>query len=91
MHGIPGGENNIVFSDGSVRYLSIREGARLQTFPDEYIFQGAWTQCFKQLGNGVPVKLARLLGESINEVLLKTNVNKKLSSLSCSTIKKKAA
>ena len=69
VHGVPGGENNIVFSDGSFRYLSVREGARLQAFPDEYNFSGAWSVCFRQIGNGVPVRLAELMGASIKDAL----------------------
>ncbi len=36
VHGVPGGENMIRFSNGTVRYFTIREAARLQTFPDTY-------------------------------------------------------
>lgn len=72
VHGVPGGENNVVFSDGTFRYLSVREGARIQTFPDDYFFNGAWTVCFKQIGNGVPVKLARVMGESVYSLIHKT-------------------
>src|SRR5262249_29487426 len=35
-HGVPGGENMLAFEDGRVRYFTVRESARLQTFPDEY-------------------------------------------------------
>ncbi len=65
VHGVPGGENMIVFEDGSVRYLTIREAARVQTFPDEWRFLGAWSEAMRQLGNAVPVRLATLLGSSV--------------------------
>ena len=65
VHGVPGGENMIVFDDDSVRYLTVREAARVQTFPDGWRFLGAWSEAMRQLGNAVPVKLATLLGQSV--------------------------
>jgi DNA (cytosine-5)-methyltransferase 1 len=64
-HGVPGGENMLLREDGSVRYFSVREAARLQTFPDAYRFSGAWVECFRQLGNAVPVEMARLIASEI--------------------------
>jgi DNA (cytosine-5)-methyltransferase 1 len=64
-HGVPGGENTIILDDGTLRYYTARESARIQTFPDNYIFHGSWTECMRQIGNAVPVKLATVLGESI--------------------------
>lgn len=68
-HGVPGGENMLRRDDGSVRYFSVREAARLQTFPDDYVFQGAWTEGFRQLGNAVPVELARVVASEVRRVL----------------------
>ncbi|MGB3313658.1 MAG: DNA cytosine methyltransferase [Albidovulum sp.] len=65
VHGVPGGENMLRRADGSVRYFTVREGARIQTFPDGYKFHGAWTECMRQLGNAVPAELARVVGESV--------------------------
>lgn len=65
VHGVPGGENMLLRPDGSVRYFSVRESARLQTFPDEYLFHGSWTETMRQLGNAVPVKLARAVGMDV--------------------------
>jgi len=64
-HGVPGGENMFVRDDKTVRYFTVREAARLQTFPDEYEFHGSWTQTMRQLGNAVPVKLGEVIARSV--------------------------
>lgn len=64
-HGVPGGENMFVKDDGTVRYFTVREAARLQTFPDEYEFRGSWSQTMRQLGNAVPVRLAEVVARSV--------------------------
>lgn len=64
-HGVPGGENMFVKDDGSVRYFTVREAARLQTFPDEFEFASTWTQTMRQLGNAVPVLLAETVARSV--------------------------
>jgi DNA (cytosine-5)-methyltransferase 1 len=68
-HGVPGGENMLARVDGSVRYFTVREAARLQTFPDNYHFRGAWTEAMRQLGNAVPVRLAETVARSVAETL----------------------
>jgi DNA (cytosine-5)-methyltransferase 1 len=68
-HGVPGGENMICYEDGSVRYFTVRESARIQTFPDDYKFEGAWGEAMRQLGNAVPVQLAATIGKSVHETL----------------------
>lgn len=64
-HGVPGGENMIAFSNGTYRYYTVRESARVQTFPDDYVFSGSWTEAMRQIGNAVPVDLAVAVGQSI--------------------------
>lgn len=64
-HGVPGGENMIRYHDGSVRYFTVFEGKRIQTFPDDFQVTGAWTEAMRQIGNAVPV----LLGEQIGKAL----------------------
>src|SRR5690606_33226847 len=64
-HGVPGGENMLVRDDGTVRYFTVREAARLQTFPDDYVFHGAWSEAMRQLGNAVPVRLAEAVAGSV--------------------------
>jgi DNA (cytosine-5)-methyltransferase 1 len=73
-HGVPGGENMMVMGDGSVRYFSVRESARLQTFPDGFVFHGSWTETMRQLGNAVPVALARRVAASVAECLAESEI-----------------
>jgi DNA (cytosine-5)-methyltransferase 1 len=69
-HGVPGGENMLRYPDGSVRYISVRESARIQTFPDEWRFSGSWSESMRQLGNAVPVELARVVASSVATAIL---------------------
>ncbi len=68
-HGVPGGENMLVRTDGSIRYFTVREAARLQTFPDNYTFPVVWTEAMRQLGNAVPVRLAEIVANSVGKTL----------------------
>jgi DNA (cytosine-5)-methyltransferase 1 len=61
-HGVPGGENMIRLPDGSVRYLTSREAARLVGLPDDYMFPRSWTETMRQLGNAVPAPLGQAVG-----------------------------
>ena len=56
------------------RPLSVREYARIQTFPDSYIFEGSMGNQYKQIGNAVPVKLAEAMGRRIKEYLASSTV-----------------
>lgn len=47
------------------RGLSPREAARIQTFPDDFIFMGANNTWYAQIGNAVPVRLAKIIGKEI--------------------------
>lgn len=64
-HGVPGGENMLARPDGSVRYFTVREAARLQTFPNDFVFRGTWSGNMRQLGNAVPCELARIVAASV--------------------------
>jgi len=69
VHGVPGGENMLRRPDRSVRYFTVRESARLQTFPDDYVFHGSWSETMRQLGNAVPVRLAEIVGRDVERAL----------------------
>ncbi len=68
-HGVPGGENAVVLDSGEIRYFTVRESARIQTFPDSYKFYASWTESMRQIGNAVPVKLAEAIGTSVRSCL----------------------
>lgn len=81
-HGVPGGENMMVKDDGSVRYFTVRESARLQTFPDTYQFRGGWSESMRQLGNAVPVALAHVVASSVAEKLLEFDMGNLVARMS---------
>lgn len=62
VHGVCGGEAMIRYPDGRLRYMSVREAARIQTFPDDYEFVGARSHAMRHIGNAVPVELAAAVG-----------------------------
>jgi DNA (cytosine-5)-methyltransferase 1 len=69
-HGVPGGENVIRLDDGTVRYFSVRECARLQAFPDDWAFDGSWCNCMRQIGNAVPVTLGEVVAVPLAKALI---------------------
>lgn len=68
-HGVPGGENMMVQDDGTVRYFTVREAARLQGLPDTYFFPRSWSESMRQLGNAVPTQLSESMGKWIAALL----------------------
>lgn len=65
VHGVAGGENIVHLDDGSHRYFTIREMARLQGFPDSYAFCGPRSRVIGQIGNAVPCGLAEEIGRQV--------------------------
>jgi DNA (cytosine-5)-methyltransferase 1 len=51
------------------RTITLREGARIQTFPDDFVFIGSREECARQIGNAVPPEMARILGTQIIKTL----------------------
>ncbi|MCQ9172440.1 DNA (cytosine-5-)-methyltransferase [Corynebacterium amycolatum] len=51
------------------RPLNVREYARIQTFPDDWLFEGGISQSYKQIGNAVPVNLGYYIGKSVTAMI----------------------
>lgn len=68
-HGVPGGENMMVRDDGSVRYFTTREAARLVGLPDDYLFPRSWSESMRQLGNAVPAQLGEAAGRWLKDMI----------------------
>jgi len=68
-HGVPGGENMMVRDDGSVRYFTLREAARLVGLPDDYLFPRSWSESMRQLGNAVPAQLGEAAGRWLKSMI----------------------
>ncbi len=69
VHGVPGGESVLRRDDGSIRYLTVREVARIMTFPDDWRLEGPRGEQMRQLGNAVPVQLGVAAGQAIAATL----------------------
>lgn len=57
------------------RPFTVREYARIQSFPDEWAFEGTLSAQYKQIGNAVPVEMARRVGEKVVKALLQEQDN----------------
>jgi DNA (cytosine-5)-methyltransferase 1 len=60
--------------DGRRRMLTVREAARIQSFPDRFVFNGSENSQFQQIGNAVPPLLARTLADAVREALKATEL-----------------
>lgn len=75
-HGVPGGENMLADRQGRVRYFTIREMARLQGFPDDFIFSGTWKAATRQLGNAVPTCVGEHMGRAVLRIIRRSRLRR---------------
>lgn len=57
--------SHIHYDSGQARTVSVREAARLQSFPDGFVFRGTMNPAFRQIGNAVPPLLAKAVGRTL--------------------------
>ncbi|SFB61677.1 DNA (cytosine-5)-methyltransferase 1 [Amycolatopsis marina] len=74
VHGVPGGESVMLRDDGTHRYMTVRETARVMTFPDSWRLAGPRGEQMRQLGNAVPVLLGKVFAQAVANAL-KPSVN----------------
>ena len=65
------GYSHIHYDSRQARPISVREAARLQSFPDGFRFAGTMNPAFRQIGNAVPPLLARAVAQTLRGQLLK--------------------
>ena len=61
--------SHIHYDSAQARTISVREAARLQSFPDGFVFRGTMNPAFRQIGNAVPPLLAQALAEEIRRTV----------------------
>lgn len=69
VHGVPGGESVMLLDNGEHRYMTVRETARVMTFPDNWRPAGPRGEQMRQLGNAVPVLLGQTFATAVANAL----------------------
>ncbi|MFJ7996949.1 DNA cytosine methyltransferase [Streptomyces sp. NPDC096310] len=74
VHGVPGGESVMrlddpTFDGSGYRYMTVRETARVMTFPDDWVLAGPRGEKMRQLGNAVPVRLGEVFAKAVRSAL----------------------
>ncbi|GAA1525624.1 DNA (cytosine-5-)-methyltransferase [Streptomyces albidochromogenes] len=74
VHGVPGGESVMrlddpTFDGSGYRYMTVRETARVMTFPDDWVLAGPRGEMMRQLGNAVPVRLGEVFANAVRAAL----------------------
>lgn len=69
------GYSHIHYDSKQARTISVREAARLQSFPDGFMFSGTMNPAFKQIGNAVPPLMARAIGKTVIDTLKALSFN----------------
>jgi DNA (cytosine-5)-methyltransferase 1 len=77
VHGVPGGESVVRLDDNSIRYMTVREVARVMTFPDTWRLEGPRSEQMRQLGNAVPVQLGTVMATAVANALQKIRPSRK--------------
>jgi DNA (cytosine-5)-methyltransferase 1 len=70
-------QRNVYTSPRPSRRITPREAARLQSFPDDFVFSGSLTTQFRQIGNAVPVRVAKAFADQILDYLVQLDASKK--------------
>jgi DNA (cytosine-5)-methyltransferase 1 len=69
VHGVPGGETVMRLDNGNIRYMTVREVAKVMTFPDHWRLAGPRGEQMRQLGNAVPVELGKVMAGAVASAL----------------------
>jgi DNA (cytosine-5)-methyltransferase 1 len=70
------GYSHIHYDSRQARTISVREAARLQSFPDGFAFAGSMNPAFRQIGNAVPPLMAKALADKLFQLITRSNAAK---------------